>query len=70
MNLFDKLSPEHQEMVNKELETYPITTDMLINVLKSKSFASEVPIGYALSLFNIIYPMEMFSIVKFYETFE
>ena len=70
MSLFEKLSQEHQEMLSKELEKYPITTEMLIDVLKSKAFANEVPIGYALSLFQIIYPMEPFDIVKFYETFE
>ena len=70
MSLFEKLSPEHQEMLKKELEKYPITTEMLIDILKSKGFANEVPIGYALSLFQTIYPMEGFDIVKFYETFE
>lgn len=70
MSLYDKLSSEHQEMLNKELEKYPITTNLLISNLNSKSFANELPIGYALSLFQSIYPMERFDIVKFYETFE
>ena len=70
MNLYDKLTPAHQEMLNKELEKYPITTGLLIDNLNSKSFANELPIGYALSLFQSIYPMESFNIVKFYETFE
>ena len=70
MSLYDKLSSAHQEMLNKELEKYPITTDLLISNLNSKSFANELPIGYALSLFQSIYPMESFNIVKFYETFE
>lgn len=70
MTLYDKLTPAHQEMLNKELEKYPISTEMLIDVLKSKSFANQVPIGLALSLYQTIYPMEGFDIVKFYETFE
>ena len=70
MSLYDKLSSEHQEMLNKELEKYPITTGLLIDNLNSKSFANELPIGYALSLFSILYPMERFDIVTFYETFE
>jgi hypothetical protein len=70
MSLYDKLSPAHQEMLNKELEKYPILTDLLISNLNIKSFANELPIGYALSLFSILYPMEGFDIVKFYETFE
>ena len=70
MTLYDKLTPAHQEMLNKELEKYPISTEMLIDHLNSKSFANELPIGYALSLYQTIYPMEGFDIVKFYETFE
>ena len=70
MTLYDKLTPEHQEMLNKELEKYPITTEMLIDVLKSKSFANQLPIGLALSLYQTIYLMEAFDIVKFYEIFE
>ena len=70
MTLYDKLTPEHQEMLNKELEKYPISTEMLIDVLKSNRFANQLPIGLALSLYQAIYSMEAFDIVKYYETFE
>jgi len=70
MTLYNKLTPAHQEMLNKELEKYPIITGLLIDNLNIKSFANELPIGYALSLFSILYPMERFDIVTFYETFE
>ena len=41
MSLYDKLRPEHQEKLQKELELYPAITGMFIKRLKDLDY----PIG-------------------------
>ena len=51
-NLYDKLKPEIQESIKKDLEKYPVTTDMLLNSLKLHSFWSELTVDEVRTIIN------------------
>ena len=42
--LYDKLKPEIKESIKKDLEKYPVTTDILLDSLKLHSFWSELTV--------------------------
>ena len=50
--LYDKLKPEIQESINKDLEKYPVTTDILLDSLKLPSFWSELTIDEVRTIIN------------------
>ena len=51
-NLYDKLKPEIQESIKKDLERYPVTTDMLLDSLKLHSFWSELTVDEVRTIIN------------------
>ena len=50
--LYDKLKPEIQESINKDLEKYPVTTDILLDSLKLHSFWSELTVDEVRTIIN------------------
>ena len=51
-NLYDKLKPEIKESIKKDLERYPVTTDMLLDSLKLHSFWSELTVDEVRTIIN------------------
>ena len=51
-NLYDKLKPEIQESIKKDLDKYPVTTDMLLDSLKLHSFWSELTVDEVRTIIN------------------
>ena len=50
--LYDKLKPEIKESIKKDLEKYPVTTDMLLDSLKLHSFWSELTVDEVRTIIN------------------
>jgi len=54
MSLYDKLRPEHQEKLQKELELYPTITEMFIKRLKNLDYPIELQMQDMITLSGII----------------
>ena len=50
--LYDKLKPEIKESIKKDLEKYPVTTDILLDSLKLHSFWSELTVDEVRTIIN------------------
>ena len=50
--LYDKLKPEIKESIKKDLEKYPVTTDILLDSLKLHSFWSDLTIDEVRTIIN------------------
>ena len=50
--IYDKLKPEIKESIKKDLEKYPVTTDILLDSLKLHSFWSELTVDEVRTIIN------------------
>lgn len=69
MNLFEKLSPEHQQMMFAEQAEFPHLTKRLIKELNDNRFPTDITISSALSIFSILKAGHLFDISEFLDLF-
>ena len=65
--LYDRLTPEQLSKLDERSKLYPVTTDELIEALKTKQFIIQLTVGEAMEVSTIL-DMKM-SIGTVYESF-
>ena len=69
MSLFEKLRPEHQQMILAEEAEFPHLTKRLIKELSNNQFPTDITISSALSIFSILKAGHLFDISEFLDLF-
>lgn len=67
--LYEQLSTENIELVKNDFKNFPNSYELLVNELKSKHFANDLPLKYCLFIYYSIFGYEIFDQNKFYELF-
>jgi len=69
--LWEKLSKEHKDLIKKEMDLYPNSTQALIDELKCNYGVTYLTLDKAMSLKTLIYGgLEPFDLGKYFKIFD
>lgn len=69
MKLYYRLNGKDKIALINHSKNFPQTTKPLLKQIKKSDTLNEIPLGVAVSVFRILFPLQNFDIFKLYKTF-